>query len=71
MNNSLDADCRLQYNQLVTKERIMKEALENYIAACEQNIAQYMLIEDQEERQRALDAAYGMKADFEKMLAEL
>ena len=53
------------------KERIMKEALENYIAACEQNIAQYMLIEDQEERQRALDAAYGMKADFEKMLEDL
>ena len=49
----------------------MKEFLENYIAACEANIAQYMLIEDQEERQRALDAAYGMKADFEKMLAEL
>jgi hypothetical protein len=49
----------------------MKEALENYIAACEKNIAQYMLIEDAEERQRALDAAYGMKADFEKLLAEL
>ena len=49
----------------------MKEALENYIAACEANIAQYMLIEDQEERQRALDAAYGMKADFEKMLEDL
>lgn len=49
----------------------MKEALENYIAACEKNIAQYMLIEDQDERQRALDAAYGMKADFEKMLEEL
>ena len=49
----------------------MKEVIENYIAACEQNIAQYMLIEDAEERQRALDAAYGMKADFEKMIAEL
>ena len=49
----------------------MKEALENYIAACEKNIAQYMLIEDKEERQRALDAAYGMKADFEKMLEDL
>jgi hypothetical protein len=49
----------------------MKEAIQNYIAACEANIAQYMLIEDQEERQRALDAAYGMKADFEKMLVEL
>lgn len=49
----------------------MKEALQSYIAACEQNIADYMLIEDADERQRALDAAYGMKADFEKMLAEL
>lgn len=49
----------------------MKEALESYIAACEQNIANYMLIEDQDERERALNAAYGMKADFEKMLAEL
>jgi len=49
----------------------MQEAIQNYIAACEANIAQYMLIEDQEERQRALDAAYGMKADFEKMLDEL
>lgn len=49
----------------------MKEALLSYIAACEKNIADYMLIEDKEERERALDAAYGMKADFEKMLAEL
>lgn len=46
----------------------MKEMLQNYINACEANIAQYMLIEDPEERQRALDAAYGMKADFEKEL---
>jgi hypothetical protein len=37
------------------------------IAACEQNIANYMLIEDQEERQRALDAAYGMKEQFEEI----
>ena len=49
----------------------MLEQLKSFIAACEQNIANYMLIEDEEERQRALDAAYGMKADFEKMLAEL
>jgi hypothetical protein len=49
----------------------MKEAILSYIAACEQNIANYMLIEDEEERQRALDAAYGMKADFEKLLADL
>lgn len=49
----------------------MKEALQSYIAACEANIAKYMMIEDAEERQRALDAAYGMKADFEKLLEEL
>lgn len=49
----------------------MREMLENYIAACEQNIANYMLIEDADERQRALDAAYGMKADFEAMLEEV
>ena len=49
----------------------MKEMLENYIAACEENIAKYILIEDAEERQRALDAVYGMKEDFEKMLKNL
>lgn len=49
----------------------MKEAILSYIAACEKNIAQYQLIEDADERQRALDAAYGMKADFEKILAGL
>ena len=49
----------------------MREMLENYIAACEQNIANYMLIADADERQRALDAAYGMKADFEAMLKDL
>ena len=49
----------------------MKEAILSYIAACEKNIAQYMLIEDADDRQRALDAAYGMKVDFEKMLEEL
>jgi len=49
----------------------MREAIENYIKACEVNIANYMLIEDADERQRALDAAYGMKADFEAMLEDL
>jgi hypothetical protein len=48
----------------------MKEALLSYIKACEANIANYMLIKDADERQRALDAAYGMKADFEKLLKE-
>jgi len=49
----------------------MKEALLSYIAACEKNIADYMLIEDEDEQERALDAAYGMKAEFEKLLKEL
>jgi len=46
----------------------MRETIENYIAACEKNIANYMLIEDADERQRALDAAYGMLEDFQMML---
>ena len=54
-----------------TEEILMREMIENYIAACEQNIANYMLIEDAEERQRSLDAAYGMKADFEAVLEDL
>ena len=49
----------------------MLQEIKNMIAACDKNIANYMLIEDQEERQRALDAAYGMKDDFEKMLDDL
>lgn len=49
----------------------MAEELANYIAACDLNIAKYKLIEDKEERERALEAAYGMKADFEVMLNEL
>jgi hypothetical protein len=48
----------------------MKEALLSYIEACETNIANYMLIEDAVERERALKAARGMKADFEKLLKE-
>lgn len=49
----------------------MREAILSYIAACEENIAKYMLIEDEAERERALIAARGMKADFEKMLETL
>jgi hypothetical protein len=50
---------------------MMREMIENYIRAVEKNIADYMLIEDEEDRQRALDAAYGMIADFRKVLADL
>ena len=67
----VDSCEKMVYSDCRKGETIMREALENYIKACENNIAQYMLIEDQEERQLALDAAYGMKADFEKMLEEL
>ena len=49
----------------------MKEMLENYIAACEKNIANYMLMDDEEEAQRAIDAAYGMIEDFSKELEKL
>lgn len=49
----------------------MREVLENYIAACENNIAEYMLIKDNQERERAIAAAQGMKADFEAMLEDL
>lgn len=49
----------------------MKEAILSFIAACEENIASYAKIEDKEERERAIAAAEGMKADFEKVLASL
>lgn len=49
----------------------MREAIEGYIRAVEKNIADYMLIEDADDRQRALDAAYGMIEDFRKVLANL
>ena len=45
----------------------MLQELQNMIAACDKNIANYMLIEDQEEKQRALDAAYAMKERFEEI----
>ena len=47
----------------------MLQELQNMIAACDKNIANYMLIEDQEEKQRALDAAYAMKERFEEIVA--
>lgn len=46
----------------------MKEQVRNYIYACEQNIKEYEKIEDKEERERAITAAKGMIADFEKVL---
>ena len=49
----------------------MRETIQGYIQAVEQNIADYMLIEDLKERQRSLDAAYGMLEDFQQVLAEL
>lgn len=48
----------------------MRETLLSYIAACDENIKNYMMIADAEERNRALLAAHGMKSDFEKMLQE-
>ena len=49
----------------------MIKEIAGYIAACDINIAKYKLIEDKEERERALEAAYGMKADFEALLNNL
>ena len=49
----------------------MGEKIAEYIAACDLNIAKYELIEDKEERERALEAAYGMKADLEVLLNNL
>lgn len=49
----------------------MKKEILGYIAACEKNIAAYKLIEDKEERQRALRAGYAMLFDFQKMLHDL
>jgi len=53
------------------RDKKMAEELANYIAACDVNIAKYKKIEDKEERERALEAAYGMKADFEALLNNL
>jgi hypothetical protein len=49
----------------------MIQILDDYIAACENLIAQHMLIEDTDDRQRAVDAQYAMKADFERMKNEV
>lgn len=53
------------------RDKKMAKELANYIAACDINIAKYELIEDKEERERALEAAYGMKADLEVLLNNL
>ena len=53
------------------RDRKMIKEIAGYIAACDINIAKYKLIEDKEERERALEAAYGMKADFEALLNNL
>lgn len=49
----------------------MKKEILDYIAACEKNIAAYKLIEDREERQRALKAGYAMLHEFQTMLHDL
>jgi hypothetical protein len=43
----------------------MKEMLEGFIAACEANIVMYKALGDE----KAVDAAQGMIADFEKILS--
>jgi len=46
----------------------MKETIQSYIDACNENIEKYTMIEDKEERERALESIYIMKSEFEKML---
>lgn len=48
----------------------MKNELLNYIDACKINIANYTLMEDEDERERALTAGYDMMECFEKLLKE-
>lgn len=50
-----------------TKHLIMKEQLESYISACEENIARYKEMGDE----RAVKAATTMLDEFRKMLSEL
>lgn len=49
----------------------MIEQIKSYIAAVEANIEEYKQIENVDERERALKAAYGMKADFEDILENM
>jgi hypothetical protein len=49
----------------------MKAAIEGYIKTCEALIAQHMLIEDADERVRAVTAQTKMKEDFEALLETL
>jgi len=48
----------------------MENELLNYIDACKINIANYMLIDDEDDRERALTAGYDMMECFEKLLKE-
>ena len=45
----------------------MENELLNYIDACKINIANYMLIDDEDDRERALTAGYDMMECFEKL----
>lgn len=47
----------------------MLQELKDMIAACDAKIANYMLIEDQEERMLALNDAFAMREQFEEMVA--
>lgn len=50
---------------------LMKKILEEYIEACDANIAKYSLMEDGDSKERALKAAESMKAGFVESLKEL
>jgi len=49
----------------------MREMIEGYIKTCEELIARHMLIEDEDERARAVVAQTKMKEDFEALLETL
>lgn len=49
----------------------MREMIEGYIKTCETLIAQHMLIEDEIDRVRAVNAQTKMKEDFEALLETL
>jgi hypothetical protein len=48
----------------------MIEQIQNYIAACEANLAEYQQIEDPVDRARAIAACEGMIADFKALIEE-
>lgn len=49
----------------------MRNVIEGYIKTCEELIARHMLIEDPEERERAVNAQTLMMEDFKAYLEDM